>query len=359
MGSFLISIGLRKKFKVYIALIIIICSCKNSKNIEVPLIKMDGIEILKDEVGVSSFYTFQDYVLLKMNKKVGYGLALYHKSNLEKPLARFAPFGEGPDEWGAIRVNGQTLSKNGTNYLVLNDGFKYRVRLLNLDRLIKDSVEVYDYTYDIDSKHGLSQSITFLNDSIIVSTPGIDSKEFGRLKFYNLKADSSWVSDLFPQVLDQNLSPFDFYSLYFSYIHVNEGSKKIASSMDAFDRIDIFDFNGNLENSYLGESDHYITENSKLKEEGTFPPYPVYYKYSTSSPNHIYGLYYNQLNVEIEQKEIQPLIKVIDWEGNLVANLLVDEYLSNIEVYKDESFLIGIDKVNEKIMLYDLKKVLL
>jgi hypothetical protein len=65
------------------------------------------------------------------------------------------------------------------------------------------------------------------------------------------------------------------------------------------------------------------------------------------------------LNVEIEQKEIQPLIKVIDWEGNLVANLLVDEYLSNIEVYKDESFLIGIDKVNEKIMLYDLKKVLL
>jgi hypothetical protein len=333
-------------------------SCTNNRKETPKEISIQGEQIFNDIIGISSVHSLDDYILLKMTKGLGYGLSLYHKSNLKTSIANFAKLGDGPDEWGAIRVNGQKIKKNGTDYLVVNDGFKNRIKLLNLNKLINDSIENYDYTFQIESRHGLSQSVFFINDSTVISTSGVDSWEHGRLKFYNLKQNLSWVTTLFPILEDANLSPYEQYMLYFSYIHFNPQLGLIASSMDAFDRIDIFNLEGELVNSFKGEPDTHLTKNKNLTSNGGIPPYPVYYKYSTASDRFIYGLYYNQLNTEIEKVEVKTKIRVFDWEGNWIKTFTVDEYLSNIEVYEDDSYIIGIDKVNEKIIKYDISRLM-
>jgi len=346
-----------KQFYFLIYLFVLIStaiSCKQKIESVGIVDQLIGVEIFQDEIGISSIYDVDDYLLLKMKRNVGYGFTLYLKSDLINPVASFATFGEGPDEWGAIRATGQTVLKNGINYLVLNDGFKNRIKFLNLDLLLSDSLETYDYTIDLDPKLGLTQSLYFTEDSILISSAGIDSWEPGRLKFLDIANDSSWTSPYFPRLADTSLNPHDYYMLYFSYIHYNPKLGLIASTMDAFDRVDVFDIEGELNRSNIGQSDIYLTENTNLKTDQGITPYPIYYRHSTSSDKLIYGLYYNQLNIEIDQVEINPKILVFDWQANLIKTFVVNENLTTIEVFQDDSFLIGIDQLNEKILIYDL-----
>lgn len=102
----------------------------------------------------------------------------------------------------------------------------------------------------------------------------------------------------------------------------------IASAMDGFNRIDMFDYEGNLVKSMVTGYSDPIIKKDKLTVDGALIPYMSHYLYVTSTGKYIFALYYGQNYMEIGTVKIDPVINVFSWDGKLHCQLILSDYLS-------------------------------
>lgn len=98
--------------------------------------------------------------------------------------------------------------------------------------------------------------------------------------------------------------------------------------MDGFNRIDMFDYEGNLVKSIVTGDSDLITKKDKLTVDGALIPYMSHYLYVTSTGKYIFALYYGQNYMEIGTVKIDPVINVFSWDGKLHCQLILSDYLS-------------------------------
>ncbi|EON77928.1 hypothetical protein ADIS_1587 [Lunatimonas lonarensis] len=338
--------------------LVISCSERRSSNYSLfeKRYALVGEIILEDEVDATGLYMLDSFLLVKTRGNQGVHFNVYHSKKLEK-FGSFGYVGEGVNEFMSARLSGDFIEINNEKYLIISDLNFGKVTYFNFSHFIKTGKETYVNEFNPSFEHGLTQSVFQINDSIMVSTPGMDAKERGRLLYYNLSSDSSFVTDLFPSVKDNNLNAYDLYALYFSQITINKDKRLIASAMDGFNRIDMFDFEGKLIKSMVtGDSDH-ITKRDRLTVDGALLPYMSHYMYVTSTEKYIFSLYYGQNFMEIGTVKIDPVINVFTWDGEFYCQLMLNDYLSQFAVDTENFLIYAIDRYPDRILRYDIRDI--
>jgi hypothetical protein len=258
----------------------------------------------------------------------------------------------------ATRLSGDYIEENGEKLLLISDPTKLNIKYLNLSNFVKNGEEKYERELNPNVDHGVTQAVYQLNDSVLVSTSGIDILERGRLIFYNLKSDVKSTTELFPQIKDHTLDPYSQYALYFSHITVNKGKKLIASAMDAFNRVDIFSFHGELVTTAITGNSDFIINNENLTNGNALIPYNTNYMHIASTNEYIYALHYDQNYMEIGKIEIEPSIKVFTWDGKFKCQLNTPDYISTFSVTSDNSKIIAVDNYSGKIIQYNISEIM-
>lgn len=127
--------------------------------------------------------------------------------------------------------------------------------------------------------------------------------------------------------------------------------------MDGFNRIDMFDYEGNLVKSIVtGDSDP-IIKKDKLTVDGALIPYMSHYMQITSTPKYIFALYFGQNYMEIGEVKIDPVINVFSWNGKLQCQLMFSDYLSQFAVDTENFLIYGIDRYPDRILKYDIRDI--
>lgn len=318
---------------------------------------MVGEEILENELDAIMLYSLDSFLIIKTRGKLGNFFSVYRSPELIK-IGEFAKVGEGPKEFKASRIGGSFLRKDRIVLLPIIDPIKHVIHYLDFNHFVATGDENYVDIISSNYSTGLTQEIFHISDSILVSTPGIDRIDFGRLLFYDVVNDSSYVNELFPIVKDEELSSQDKYALYFSRLTVNHGKRVIASAMDAFNRIDLFDFSGNLIRSIeTGDSDHLISAAS-LNDDLGLIPYNSQYMWINSTNSFIFALHFNQDYREINKVKINPKIRVFNWDGDPISELLFEDYIMGFAIDEINCVLYGIDNYSNRTLKYDLSVIL-
>jgi hypothetical protein len=318
---------------------------------------MVGEEVLDDELDAILLYSVDSLLIIKKRGKLGIFFSVYNSPEMVK-IGDFGSVGEGPNEFMAARITGCTIQKDNSVLLPINDPARNKVQYLDFSHFIATGNEDYHEAIDIDYNIGLTQGIFYLSDTVLVSIPGIDRIDFGRLLFYNISNDSSYINELFPVVLDQKLTPQDKYALYFSHLTVNQDQRIIASAMDAFDRIDLFDFSGMLIQSIItGDSDR-IVKTRDIKDDNGLIPYNTQYMDIKSTVKYIFALYFNQDYRKLNKEKIEPKLRIFTWDGKPISELIFEDYIMSFAIDIKSGVLYGIDNYSNKIFKYDLSDVL-
>jgi hypothetical protein len=348
--------------KIFIILLfsVLVCSCTENRSSSYSLFEekhtLVGEIILEDEVDANGLYMLDSFLLVKTRGNQGVYFNVYHSDKLEK-FGSFGYVGEGANEFMSARLSGDFIDLNDEKLLIISDSNVGKLTYFNFTHFIKTGEETYLNEFNPSFEHGLTQSVFQISDSIIVSTPGMDAKERGRLLYYNLRSHSSFVTDLFPSVQDNSLNSYSLYALYFNQITVNKDKRLIASAMDGFNRIDMFDYEGNLVKSMVtGDSDP-IIKKDKLTVDGALIPYLSHYMHITSTPKYIFALYYGQNYMEIGEVKIDPVINVFSWDGKLQCQLMFSDYLSQFAVDTENFLIYGIDRYPDRIWKYDIREI--
>lgn len=171
---------------------------------------------------------------------------------------------------------------------------------------------------------------------------------------------------VFPKVENNNYDlSFLFYrynSLYISTFRMKPDKTKFASAMVMFNRIDIFDSEGNLENSIIEGEDFpekTLDEYLKAKQENIDKiNVKRYYQGSFVSDSYIYCLYYNQLQNEYSKNSIPVEVRIFNWSGEPLCKIKVPDYLQSFTIDEKNGLMYGIALFDEKILIYDIKSIL-
>jgi hypothetical protein len=138
---------------------------------------------------------------------------------------------------------------------------------------------------------------------------------------------------------------------------------KFVSTMNMFNRIDIFDNDGNLINSIIDNenniSKRQINEYLSAKEEKLKKvDVKNYYRCVYPSNSFIYALYYNQLDSEYGIKSIPTEIRIFNWQAEPVCEINVPDYLTTFTIDEKRGIMYGVAYFDEKILKYDISSIL-
>jgi hypothetical protein len=137
---------------------------------------------------------------------------------------------------------------------------------------------------------------------------------------------------------------------------------KFASAMTMFNRVDIFDANGNLLNSYIDKdniSKSQIRNYLSSTEENLINlDVKNYYMDAWSTNDFIYTLYHNQKQADYSKKSIPVKIRIFNWNAEPMCEINVPDYLTTFTVDEKNGIMYGGAYFDEKIFKYDISSIL-
>lgn len=351
------------KYIYFYLIVLILLSCESIKEsdnfgneiicCEEEIIEIDGKLILKDEFNAISLDLIDSVLMVNLNND-SFSYRLYNTKNMEL-IKPFGKIGEGPNEWGSARFGGQVLEVGEKKVLVINDGFKYIVRLFDLTTFLQKDTVIYYDEFKLHPKYSLTQEIFKISKNKYLGVPGIDAIKRGRLKIFDKSKKEEYTTELFPKINDQNLTSYEIYINYLSSLRKHPSKNLIASSMFRFNRIDVFDVEGNVQFSIVGNVKDLITNSKNLKTpNGALIDLPNYYIDLKVTEDRIYGLFYDQPNSEYGKKLIPTFIRVFDWNGKYIMTYKIKDYLMSFAIDEKMGKIYGVDYFNQKIIEYDL-----
>ena len=183
-----------------------------------------------------------------------------------------------------------------------------------------------------------------------------------RLQIYDPTSDVILKTiPLFPEIKkgrkDLDFIVNKYNMLYVSNIGLKPDKTRIASAMCAFDRIDVFKTDGELERSIFNGSE--IPDNiSAYLAQTDSRGLNMYYGGIFTSNHFIYALYHGQPFPDYGQKPISTQIRIFSWNGNSLCKIVVRDNLYNFTIDEKNGFMYGVDHYSKQILKYNIKHVL-
>ena len=319
-------------------------SLSSEKNIEIK-----GSRILENDLGALGIYLTDELLLTKQTDSDTI-FKVYSLPNLDY-MGFLGLKGNGPNEWTAPRYSDDYVVDDGETYLWMHDARKLSFRKVDIIKSLNQPTAVVKEEIYIHPKHGLSQFLFHINDSIVIGNTGYESLEKARLKKLNLTRDIIVAENkTFPTMESgEKLRPSSAYALFFDRLKFSKERNIFVSAMQKFDRIDLFSVDlTHLKTIYFGEE----AIKFDIDEYQSKPVYQ-YYKDLALTSEYIYALF---CKVELKEnmESLPSQVRVFNWEGSLVRVIQLPDDLMSIAVDEKTQMMYGVDFNNEKILKYNI-----
>ena len=314
-------------------------------------INLKGTQILDSVYGAIELNVF-DTILLVRLKSNNTLFKLFSINNLSF-ISDLGVYGDGPDEWRAPRYCGQ-YCKTSTSYLIwINDIFKNRFILVELEGL---NVKIIK-EHQINPVLNMDRDLFYQDSNCLIGNQGMDAIQKARLCFYNPISDSIKYSWDLPEIEDvYKLTRNEVFDIFFDHLRMKSDGSLFVSAFERFDRIDKMDRDGQVIKSMLGNERNGYSKSyiSDFKTNDGMKNLKYYYTWLQATDKYIYALYLDQTDeyYNVAPKPVE--IHVFDWELNSIYNLKINDYLICFAVDKNNSCVYGLDYYNEKILQYDI-----
>lgn len=215
----------------------------------------------------------------------------------DRYLGKFGKYGAGPDEianFGTIGVDQESGILYGVDYS------KWKVLGFNIAEALSDSTYHPLNKVDFD-KGGDTRMINrplYINDSTVFCAIATPSSDFRRLNYYLGRFS----------LLDGKCERLDSINPYSGLLCLNPAKEELIEFSLEFDRINLYDFQGNLKRTIYGPD--YKDYNRRIE----------YFNSPVVVGDRIYAIY---INGDFKDSEAGHQIVVMDFEGN---------YLNTIDV---------------------------
>jgi hypothetical protein len=329
----------------------------NEKNIK-------GTEILSTEYGIESIYVVDTFLLAI---KKGNNFTLYSAKTFKK-IIEFAKVGNGPGEFTiGFHYCGQYVNENNIIYIWGYDLNRNTLYSINVTESIDKNKTILDKKIKISPECGFFNAF-FVDSTKIIGSSHNGNPKMNRLQIFN-PIENKIVKTIpaFPEVKNDNNNInfliYRYNQLFISSLQMKPDKMKFASAMQMFNRLDIFDNYGNLENSYIDDKNN-ITESViedflLINQEHLDNVSTKFYYFGLSVSNSfIYALYYEQLQADFPEQSIPVKIRIFNWRAEPVFTINVPDYILFISVDEKNEILYGVDYYNEKILKYDISSIL-
>jgi len=359
--------------KLFICCLCCLCclcfSCYKKESINEVYVKkfkktfhLKGQEIIKHDNSAIAIYSV-DSLLFASSSGTENHFKIYSKNSFEL-LGSLGVKGDDPNAWLFAFYTNQFTKENDGIKVWLSSPVKGKFMKINLTENVKSKspIPVIEKYIPLDIKKFTFNNSVFVSDSLVFGNSGYFDIDRVRIKKYNIFSNQVLKSELFPKTLNSNLfSSDEMNKLYRGQIKKHPSKNLFVSALRFFDRVDIFDENLNNKLSIIGKG---LNKNNELdisklniKDGEPFNELNYYNFDFDLSQKYIYVLYYNQIYKNYGQTKPTE-IRVFDWNGNSKFLLKVDDYLMNISVDEKNGHIYGVDFFNEKILRYDIKKII-
>jgi hypothetical protein len=301
--------------------------------------------------------------LITKNDGKDYLFTVYSLDSLKK-LGDLVAKGGGPNEFPTSARFDYVSKMGDTSYFWAHDLNKPILSKININKSIEKGETVVEDTTALPIDESFVTAFKF-SDEKIVGRSGNTVPDMGRLKIYNPKEKAiSKLVPFFPKVeysrTDDEFMVTKLNSIYVGSLTVKPDGTKIASAMNSFNQIDIFDTNAELLVSIKDDFSEGEKRIEQYLKDGNLDWNHLmgYYADICSTEDFVFALFRNQLWEDYGEKMIPVTIRVFDWEGEPIAELKVPDYLYSIAIDEQNGYLIGFSYHQEKVMRYDIQDLL-
>ena len=335
------------------------CQKESKKQPEAKQYNLIGEKIFEEKFNLYDAYIIDDYLLVKnISGKDGFAFSLYsNNKGTFTPILDLGKMGSGPYEFETeVYYTNQFVKENGDLKIWLYEINKNKYSLINLTESISNKTTTVERFIRV--KPGLSfQDIYFLSDEKIIGNVDNLKPKMSRLLIYN-PSDNSVVKTVGlmedienPKKNDLGYTQMNYNPIFLNLLRYHPKKKKFVSGMVSMDKIDIFDTDGNLENSIDERTKKIQTVDDFLDDQRVFNADVEL------TDNHIYVLYSGELSDEYYGKSLPTKVKVYDWDYNLKYTANLDASVNFITVDEKNDYIIGVSITEEKILKYNLKDI--
>ena len=313
-------------------------------------------EILADEDAIISVHFFGHFLIALLNDNT-LSYAIYDTGNSLKKLGTIGSIGNGPDQWQGFYATGQYEKTDLGHSFWVVDPIAYKLRLVNIEQSLLTGTPVIEERYSIHPKYGLNQFTYRMDSGVFIGNLGLGAMDRTRLKKLDIKTELSSQSELIPAVDGiERADPTDIYNIYFDYLRMKPDKTKFVSAMSLIDRLDIFNANLTLANSFVEEPKaNYVLKDFDFNNK------IFHYRSLDATDNFIYAAYRKQKITELideaESKTAAPPkseIRIFNWDGELLEILEVPYNVMSFAVDEKNRLLYIIDFYNEKNIKLDI-----
>ncbi|MGW8122405.1 hypothetical protein ACV07N_07060 [Roseivirga echinicomitans] len=345
--------NITSQYIIFTSLLIFSCTSPSEGSSQVILFEttlLQGKEILTDEYGIISVNFFGGFLIAALNDNP-LSYAIYDTRDSLKKLGTIGRIGNGPDEWKGFYATGQHKKTGLGHSFWVVDPIGYKLRLVNIEQSLHKGVPVVEEEYSLHPKYGLNQYTFRMDSGVFIGNLGLGAIDRTRLKKLDIATELSSHSELIPTVNGiERADPSDFYEIYFDYLGMKPDKTKFASAMFLFDRLDIFNADLTLVNSFVEKPE----ANYSLKDFN-FDNKTFHYRSVKVTDNFIYAAYRKQKFTEFIDEADSKIstspkseIRIFNWEGQLLEVLEVPYNVMSFAIDEKNHLLYIIDYYNEK-----------
>lgn len=311
--------------------------CNNNKNcfsdrvkiiddsFEIPNI-INGEKLPVNEIyRISSLICFDEYLLILTPRANN----VFNVLTLNgKVVSQFGTIGKANDEIMNCQFNGQTEKIEGNNCVWINDVSKARLLLIDIDK----SIEKNKITIMREAKTSPMSVYNFcVNDSIII-TEELTGNNFEFIK-HNVNLNTYYQETLY------NDDSQNAFNLYKSIWRLNPHKNKIIGAMQSVNQINFYSMDNHERWSVvIGKQS---VEKNKLIDVETGLAHTVTFCDLEVTDSYIYALYMNQNQNDAYEKTKSQELLVFDLNGNYIRTIILNEYIIDIAISRNEKFLYG------------------
>lgn len=307
---------------------------ENKKILKGTIINFEDTPLCPDRVS-----TYDSLLLLKNWKNCNkYFFYIYNKNS--KLLGKFGKKGRGPSEFIKPHIYGNQFNVlNKALHLWVFDFQSQRLKNINIQKSISNPTASPSQIISIPNKIGTVTKVINLPKKLIGKS--ISSK--GRMFFYNKEStEIKWINFI-PKVKNE---PKDIHNLYNAQIDIKPDRSKIVSALRYFNRIDMFDLNGNLKMSLTSKRDNKDPSTTNSKKQYYFDVY--------CTNKYIYALKGGFSLKKLKKgKDLQFKVEVYNWDGKPIRLYKLDRFIGSIVIDNAQRYIYGISK-KQKIIRYNL-----
>ncbi|MDR1582932.1 MAG: hypothetical protein LBS55_06685 [Prevotellaceae bacterium] len=303
---------------------------------------VSGEHLNIDSIGVNGVDVLDKYLIVSLYGDP-YLTQIYDLKTLDL-IGKFLLKGQGPNDFGYI-----SIIKTAYPYFWVQDRVYENIRLINVEEIIADkqstAKKVLHYDNIVEPFNAF-----YVNDTCLL----IKSFDVNKGLYYFYYNPGNGVRS--HEVTMYNY-PVTSDILYSKMIPLADGMKpdgnKIISISGVLDQIDILDMHHPEKSISVtttnSQYDYEYIKNTHSEEMKTF-----YFSYPYCSDRLIFALYENNDTKDLNNIELH----IIDWEGNPIYKLLLEQKIEIFSIDLNNGFMYGINKVEERLYRYDIKDIL-